>query len=69
MHACRRLSDKLGYSNEFAMLQLDFANALNIVSRPAFLRVVRTRFPEIYGWFNYRNGSASLPRLWCDEES
>lgn len=34
-------------------MHLDFANALNLVSRSAFLLFVRERFPELYCWVNY----------------
>eukprot|EP00171_Calliarthron_tuberculosum_P020434 IDg20434t1 len=39
VHACRRMADELGSRDDYALLQLDFANAFNLVSRPAFLRV------------------------------
>eukprot|EP00171_Calliarthron_tuberculosum_P015843 IDg15843t1 len=42
VHACRVLEDKLGYSSDYALLQLEFSNAFNLVSQYMFLRVVRT---------------------------
>lgn len=47
IHACRQLSDKLGDRDKSGLLQLDFANAFNLVSRLVFLRVVQTRLPEL----------------------
>eukprot|EP00171_Calliarthron_tuberculosum_P010506 IDg10506t1 len=67
VHACRRLADKLGDDKGYGLLQLDFANAFNLVSRAAFLRVVRMHFPELHAWCSYTYGNAALPLLWSGQ--
>ena len=64
VHAVQRAATDLGNGrNDVAVLQLDLANAFNLVSRRAFLRVVRTEFPELFPWVQYTYG-ANAPWLW-----
>lgn len=50
VHAFPRLSDRISDDKDYALLQLYFKNALNLVSRPSFLRVRRRCFPELHAY-------------------
>ncbi len=63
VHATQLAVDQLKDSNRFGVLQLDLANAFNLVSRRAFLRVVRKHFPDMYKWIEYMYGGEE-PWLW-----
>ena len=64
VHAVQSAVTKLGNDGkEFAVLQLDLKNAFNLVSRKAFLRVVRERMLELYKWVRYTYGY-NKPVLW-----
>ncbi len=64
VHAVQRAATDLSNGrNDLAVLQLDLANAFNLVSHRAFLRVVRTEFPELYPWIQYTYGK-NKPLLW-----
>jgi len=64
IHGARRCHTTHGDDNRYGLLQIDFANAFNLISRKAFLLVVRTHFPELYSWVSYTYGNPNLPWLW-----
>jgi len=64
IHGARRCHSTHGDDRRYGLLQIDFANAFNLISRKAFLLVVRTHFPELYSWVAYTYGNPHLPWLW-----
>ena len=57
VHAVQRSTTELGNDRkDMGVLQLDLANTFNLVSRRAFLRVVRKGFSELYPWVDYTYG-------------
>ena len=41
------------------LLKVDFNNAFNMVSRSAFLSIVREKYPEYFNWINCCYGDRS----------
>jgi hypothetical protein len=50
IHATQSVVDALGHSSSFGLLQIDFTNAFNLVSRQVFLEEVRAHLPELAAW-------------------
>lgn len=68
VHAAHRHVHAHGQRTTHVLLQVDLANAFNLVSRPVFLRAVRAHFPVLYPWVAlcYANEPA---HLWIGDQA
>lgn len=65
VHAVRSAVQEGGHDPRIALLQLDFRNAFNLVSRHAMERAVRFHFPELSAYFRLCYLNEEDPHLWC----
>ena len=64
VHAVRAMADELGTRSEFGLLQIDWQNAFNLVSRSAFLHQVDVHLPELAPWAHLCYGPGRHAHLW-----
>ena len=65
MPSVRRVHDVYGHDKRYPLLHVDFRNAFNLVSRPAFLRIVKENFPSLLQSIQYSShdrASSSVDR-------
>jgi len=67
IHSLHRLHTEFGKQSEVAILQVDFANAFNLISRRAMFCAVRTHFPELLQYVETCYGDNTDPVLWCQD--
>ena len=60
IHAVRQLQTNHGHDDTMVLLQLDFANAFNVISRAAFRRQLRIHLPNMRRWMDYCYGGKPL---------
>lgn len=63
-HAARAIVSQYGFDPEMGLLQLDFENAFNIVSRSSYRRELYRKFPSMAPWVRYCYGRDNQPELW-----
>ena len=64
IHAVRQLQTNHGHDDTMGLLQLDFQNAFNLISRAAFRRQLRIHLPNMLRWVDYCYGGK--PRPWAN---
>ena len=64
VHATRSFVDRHGDSPDLGMLQIDFTNAFNSVSRSAIMHAVDRHVPQLLPWVHLCYGTGMYPHLW-----
>ena len=64
-HTVSAVIHELGMAQDRVMLKVDFKNAFNLVSRQAFIRIIRDKFPHLAHWVEFCY--AGQPFLWWDK--
>ncbi len=63
-HAITDLIQQHGASADIALLQIDLANAFNLINMHAILHEIHTHLPELLRWTVYCYGLEVRPHLW-----
>lgn len=64
IHAASKWARIQGNNNKYGLLQLDFANAFNVISRRVILREIGRHLPELQPWTFYCYGPLTTPQVW-----